>query len=77
MLDAIDLRKKLGAEIRSLRLERGLSQEHLAHETGFGRSAMSAIERGTKDIRLSSIVKVANIFSVSPPRLREKAEKMR
>lgn len=56
---------KLGERVRSLREKRGLSQEDLAHETGFGRSFMSAIERGKKDVRISTLVKLATIFKVS------------
>lgn len=69
MYDAIELRKQLGERIRALRHKGGFSQEHLAHETGFGRSAMSAIECGKSDIRLSTIVKLANIFQINPAQL--------
>jgi ribosome-binding protein aMBF1 (putative translation factor) len=48
MQDSIELRKRLGERVRSLREKRGWSQEELSHETGFGRSFMSAIERGKK-----------------------------
>jgi transcriptional regulator with XRE-family HTH domain len=51
--------------VRALREKRGLSQEELAHETGFGRSFMSAIERGKKDVRISTLVKLAAIFKIS------------
>lgn len=51
--------------MRALREKRGLSQEDLAHETGFGRSFMSAIERGKKDVRFSTLVKLASIFNIS------------
>jgi transcriptional regulator with XRE-family HTH domain len=65
MQDLLQVKIKLGERVRSLREKRGLSQEDLAHETGFGRSFMSAIERGKKDVRISTLVKLATIFKVS------------
>lgn len=65
MQDPIQIRQKLGDKVRKLREKRGWSQETLAHETGFGRSFMSAIERGKKDVRLSTLCKIANIFEVT------------
>ncbi len=64
MDDAIQIRKKLGELVRQLREERGWSQEELANATGFGRSFTSSIERGTKDVRISTLVKLANIFEI-------------
>jgi transcriptional regulator with XRE-family HTH domain len=69
MQDSIEMRKKLGERVRALREKRGWSQEELAHETGFGRSFMSAIERGKKDIRLSTLCKLAALFDVTPSQL--------
>jgi transcriptional regulator with XRE-family HTH domain len=61
----IDLQQKLGARIRKLREERGWSQETFAHETGLARSFTSAIELGKKDIRLSTLRRLAEIFGIS------------
>ena len=63
------MRKRLGAKVRALREKRGWSQETLAYETGFGRSFMSAIERGKKDIRLSTLYKLAALFETTPSQL--------
>lgn len=62
--DPIEVRKKLGELIRRLRVERGWSQEELANATGFGRSMTSSIERGRQDVRISTLVKLANIFGI-------------
>lgn len=75
MQDSIELRKNLGVKIRSLREKRGWSQEELAHETGFGRSFTSAIERGKKDIRLSTLCKLADLFDTSPSQLLRNTDK--
>jgi transcriptional regulator with XRE-family HTH domain len=64
-MNAIDARKKLGQRVRGLRKKRGLSQEQFALDTGFGRSFTSCIERGTKDIRLSTLVKLADAFGIT------------
>lgn len=40
----------LGAAMRAARLERGLSQEALAHEVGLDRSYVGGIERGNLTI---------------------------
>jgi transcriptional regulator with XRE-family HTH domain len=38
---------------------------HVAHEGGLGRSFAGAIERGEKDIRLSTLTKLARTLGVS------------
>jgi transcriptional regulator with XRE-family HTH domain len=50
--------------VRQLRDKRSWSQEELAHRSGLARSFTGAIERGEKDVRLSTLVKLANTFSV-------------
>lgn len=49
---------------RRLRLKRKWSQEDLAHESGLARSFAGAIERGEKDLRLTTLVKLANTFPI-------------
>jgi len=56
---------QLGERVRRLREERGWSQESFAHEGGLGRSFAGAIERGEKDVRLSTLLKVARTLGVS------------
>ncbi|HLW53268.1 MAG TPA: helix-turn-helix transcriptional regulator [Candidatus Angelobacter sp.] len=67
--EAIAVRKRIGKKARSLRQARGWSQETLALETGFGRSFMSNIENGQKDIRLSTLVKLATVLNVDVRKL--------
>ncbi len=64
MREPAEVRKQLGERILGLRERRGWSQEELAHATGFGRSFTSSIERGKKDVRLSTLVRLANIFGL-------------
>jgi transcriptional regulator with XRE-family HTH domain len=65
MQDAMTARKDLGLRVRELREKRKWSQEDLAHESGLARSFTGAIERGEKDLRLSTLVKLATTFNVS------------
>ena len=53
--------------IRALRIEKGLSQGELARLVGYeGRSAISKVENGDRDISQSMIEKYANALGVSP-----------
>ena len=65
MQDAITVRKNLGNRVRALREKRRWSQEELAHQSGLARSFTGAIERGEKDLRLTTLVKLANTFKIS------------
>ena len=56
---------QLGKRVRRLREQRGWSQEGFAHEGGLGRSFAGAIERGEKDIRLSTLIKLAKALGVT------------
>lgn len=64
MDNATAVRKKLGTRVRALREKREWSQEELAHESGLARSFAGAIERGEKDLRLTTLVKLANTFRI-------------
>ncbi|MGE5053540.1 MAG: helix-turn-helix domain-containing protein [Acidobacteriota bacterium] len=64
MEDAPSVRKKLGKRVRALRKKKKWSQEELAHESGLARSFTGAIERGEKDLRLTTLVKLANTFKI-------------
>jgi transcriptional regulator with XRE-family HTH domain len=62
MEDALSIRKRLGNRVRTLREKKGWSQEELAHQSGLARSFTGAIERGEKDLRITTLVKLANTF---------------
>lgn len=53
--------------IRKIRTEKGISQSELARLVGYqGKSAVSKVEQGERDISQSMIVKYANALGVSP-----------
>lgn len=65
----MDIRKRLGANVRRLRLEKGLSQEGYAFEAGIHRTYVSDIERGARNPTATIIEKLAKPFGIAPGRL--------
>lgn len=57
---------KLGARIRELRKERGMSLVALADAAGLSRGHMSSIERGLVLISINTIVATARALAVPP-----------
>ena len=57
--------KRLGARVRQLRAEQGLSQEALADATGFGRSYMSGVERGVRNPSALQLLRLAKALRVT------------
>ncbi|MDR0274838.1 MAG: helix-turn-helix domain-containing protein [Burkholderiaceae bacterium] len=59
----------LGAAIRRVRLERGLSQEELAYRSEIDRAYMSSIERGQQNPGIASILGVARALELTAAQL--------
>jgi len=55
-----------GQVLRSLRRRRGLSQEHLGHESGSGRTYISELERGEKGASLKTVFRLAVPLETEP-----------
>ena len=64
----------LGEAIRTLRAERGFSQEELAHRSGLDRSYMGAIERGERNVALTNLLRVAQALDTTGADLLARAE---
>jgi transcriptional regulator with XRE-family HTH domain len=58
------LRAGFGRAVRAARLERGLSQEDLAAESGLDRTYISGLERGARNPALSTIERVSGALHV-------------
>jgi transcriptional regulator with XRE-family HTH domain len=59
------LLRAIGLRVRTLRHERGLSQEALADLAHIDRSYMSAIERGLRNVSVLNIARIAGALDVS------------
>ena len=66
-----DIQKKFGDKLRELRKQKGLSQEDLAFKSGLHRTYISDIERGSRNLSLKNIEKIANALGMSPKSLLE------
>ncbi len=64
-----------GQVLRTLRLERGLSQEALALEAGIQRNYVSLIERGINQPTITTIFKLSVALEIRPSKLIELVEK--
>ena len=60
-----------GTRLRHLRSEAELSQEGLGLLAGLDRTYVSGVERGTRNIGLENILKLADALAVSPSALFE------
>jgi transcriptional regulator with XRE-family HTH domain len=55
-----------GERLRELRAERGVSQDQLAHRTGIHATAIGRFERGGREPRLTTILRLAQGLDVPP-----------
>jgi len=65
----VQAQDQLGANIRRIRRDAGLSQMELSDRCGLHFSEISRLERGRRDAQLSTIVKLARGLGVSPAEL--------
>jgi transcriptional regulator with XRE-family HTH domain len=60
----VKAQQALGVNVRKQRLEREMTQEQLGQLCGMTLGAISRVERGKRDLRLSSIVRLAKGLEV-------------
>ena len=65
----MDIRQRLGANVRKLRNAKGWSQEDYADRAGIHRTYVSDIERGARNPTATVIEKLAKPLGVAPGRL--------
>lgn len=56
---------KFGQRVKELRLKQSISQEELAFRCGLSKNYISDVERGTRNISLKSIEKVADGLAIN------------
>jgi DNA-binding XRE family transcriptional regulator len=66
--------KQFAENMRRSRKRHGLSQEDLAHACGLHRTEISLLERGDRDPRLSTVVRLARAMDCSASSLLEGVE---
>lgn len=60
----MDIRRRLGANLKQLRVKHGWSQEQLAFEAGIHRTYISDLERGARNPSILLLEKLAKSFGV-------------
>jgi transcriptional regulator with XRE-family HTH domain len=60
---------KLGQKVSDLRKKKGLSSERLAYSVELSKQALINLEQGTKDPRLSTLLKVSEGLGISISKL--------
>lgn len=61
----MDIRVRLGRNVRRLRQELGVSQEALAEDAGIHRTYVSDVERGARNPTITVVEKLARALKVS------------
>lgn len=64
-MERIAIEKRLGISVRSWRTRLKMPQDDLARRAGFHRSYISDIERGSRNVSLKSIEKLADALGIS------------
>ena len=70
----MDVRQRVGSNIRKFRNERGLSQEELAFECGLHRTYISGVERGIRNPTVVVLERIALALEVPAWRLLEQGK---
>ena len=71
----MDIRRRVGLNVRRFRTERGWSQEELAFECGLHRTYISGVERGVRNPTVLVLDEIATALKVPAYRLLEVAGK--
>jgi transcriptional regulator with XRE-family HTH domain len=66
---AVGVQARFGERLRTRRQAAGLSQERLAFASGMHRTEISLLERGARDPRLSTVVRLARALGTDAAEL--------
>jgi transcriptional regulator with XRE-family HTH domain len=67
--DMDDAIQQFGENVRRARHERGWTQEDLSARTGLAAVQISRIERGKREIRLTTLIRLLEAFEMRPDAL--------
>ena len=67
----MDVRRRVGRNVKKVRQDRGLSQEGLAFECGLHRTYISGVERGVRNPTVMVLEQIAKTLKVPAARLLE------
>lgn len=65
MKEKKQLNVEIGARIKNAREDAGLTQERFSELIGMGTKSVSALERGTVGVSLSSLQRICQVLSIS------------
>ncbi|MBB6135868.1 transcriptional regulator with XRE-family HTH domain [Massilia aurea] len=72
-LDDSHVLAAIGAAIRSLRKEQGLSQEELSYLSSIDRSHMGRVERGERNLSMLNLVRISRGIGCQPSEIMKTA----
>ncbi len=64
-----EFKKKIGLNIKSLRVKKDYKQSDLADFAQLNRNSIGKIERGQQNFTISTLFAIANILEVEPKKL--------
>jgi transcriptional regulator with XRE-family HTH domain len=67
----MDIRRRVGQNVRKYREAKGWSQEEFADQSGLHRTYVSGVERGVRNPTISVVQKLAKALKVSAAQLLE------
>lgn len=65
----MSIARTLGRRIREVRTRKGISQVDLSISAGLSPNYVSDIERGKRDVKISTVERIAEILQVAPGNL--------
>lgn len=61
----MDVKKRIGQQIKNIRETKGLSQKDLSYLADLDRSYIASVERGQRNISIINIEKIAKALKIS------------
>ena len=65
MSDPQNIQVRFGERVRTVRSQKGISQEALADKAGLHRTYVSSVERGERNVSLSTVERLAAALEIS------------